>query len=132
MIMKNRLSKLQKTILAVLSAKDITDWDEFYKISRPNLKAPYWHTLRDIYSEPRDGDTCGRIIEVGVRNTVKKLVYLETSCFTASFSRSIKGLINKNLVEARRTDKNTQVSEIKLSEKALRVNIHTFNINNKE
>lgn len=120
--MKNRMSKLQKIILSVLQAKDVIDWDTFYKICRPNLKAPYWHTLRDMYNEPVNGDTVGRVIEVGVRNSVEKLF----PCFSASFSRSIKGLLNKNLVEVRYTDKNTQVSEIRL-----KVNIHKSDINNK-
>ena len=132
MTMKTRLSELQKVILGVLSAKDITDWDEFYKISRPNLKAPYWHALRDTYSEPRGGDTCGRVIEIGVRNMVKKLTGQKDPCFTASFGRSIKGLIKKNLVEERRSDKDKQTSEIKLSELGLKVNAHSFNLNNKE
>lgn len=120
--MKNRLSKLQKIIISILKVKDVADWDTFYKICRPNLKAPYWHTLRDSYSDPRSNEAPGKIIEVGVRNTVEKV----SPCLSPSFSRSIKGLLNKELIEARYTDKNTQVNEVRL-----KVNIHNFDINNK-
>lgn len=105
---KERLSKLQKIIITTLKVKDKIDQKEFYDISRPNLKPPYWHRVRDEYAGG------GIIVEVGIKNVVKKKF---EELFDASFSRSIKGLANKGLIEVRRSFCNEEkyVSDIKLT-----------------
>ncbi len=124
-----RLSKLQKWILAILYEKDKIDWTEFYKDCRPYLKAPYWHRLRDMYDQPRDGDTHGRIIEKGVSHLLNDR-FGDTPSFSATFSRSLKNLLAKNCIEARFSDKG-QISEIRLTA-ALKVKIQHFKLNDKK
>ena len=67
---KQRLSKLQKTILAVLSVMDKNDLD-YYKDKQPNNKPPYWHRLRDEWDI---GTYPASLIERGVKFNVQKVL----------------------------------------------------------
>lgn len=66
-MVKERLSKLQKSILAVLGAMDSNDWESFYKEKQPKNKPPYWHRLRIEYEG-------GSIVEHGVKYCVEEVL----------------------------------------------------------
>jgi len=142
-----RLSKLQKIILTVLSVKDQADWEGFYSKHQPQNKSPYWYKVRREYYDP-DGSGYKSHYENGIKGIVEE-VYLKqkgfnsfaettgktnyfntpenkqilsrfgkpydygASPFTVSFSRAIKTLWLKDLIEVKFWKK--QIKEIKLN-----------------
>jgi len=152
---EERLSKLQKFTLTVLKIKDQAEYEQWKKV-KMNRQPPYWHKLRNTYStvEEEGNSASGFILESGVKDMVhsamKKLYgrrngYFfnvngtgkknrfgyeghRASSFDISFSRSVKGLIEKGYIEAKRAGKGwyrvdkKQVTNIKLTEKGLNVN----------
>jgi len=92
-----RLSKLQKIILITLSEKDRLDEKGWYK--NRNFKPPYWHSTRDSYTTLEDGTIFHNLKERGVANAVKIVSKHKDESFLPAFSRSIRNLAVKKLVE---------------------------------
>ena len=161
---QERLSKLQKVILAGLKAKDETDWERWYKKHNIDRTPPYWHRLRNTYSEPEDPSGRGTVLEYGVKEVTKRQLaklygvdfrhrekdnsrkdyFLKAkptgkknrwgyevcgpTSFDVSFSRSLRGLINKGYIEAERRGRSwygaekKQVTHVRLTKKGFNVN----------
>lgn len=114
---QERLSKLQKTILLVLSAKDHHKRITIQK-NLPERLPPYWHRTRDT-RESREV-----ILEDGIKNAVRTHLksVKNTNLFHNSFSRSLKSLITKGFVEAKREPKKryglkSVITHVRLTEK---------------
>ena len=147
-----RLSKLQKTIIAVLGVMDNNDWEGWYSKHQPQNKPPYWHRVRREFFDS-DGSGYKSHFEDGVKGYVEKMIlkqkgfksytdigdktnYFNTpsdkqrfyyigdykipiaygaSSFSVSFSRSLKGLLEKGLINAKKVGTfKKHLAEVKL------------------
>ena len=114
---KQRLSKLQKTILMVLNEKDLEEkksvdkgmfvnWPWCFKKSK---EPPYFHRIRPTYctsSEPFVGIPFGFIVEPGVKRMVSEVTDKSkelTKVFDVSFSRALSNMETKGLIETFKT-----------------------------
>lgn len=137
---KQRLSKLQKTILVVLQEQDRAE----YKSTKQNLKKgvpipqfpwclkkgtkpPYLYKIRPTYctlNEPFPMIPFGATIAPGIKLSTSQLVKKSGPSFSVSFSRSVKSLVAKGLVETLETRswaKKHQVSRIALTKEGQKV-----------
>jgi len=124
--MKKRLSKLQKIILITLYEKDKIDEKGFW--ASRGAKPPYWHQTRDRYTTQSDGHIFHNLVEKGVANTVKDVSKHKEESFLPAFSRSIRNLHLKGLVEKPEYLRGKRFDCLKLTKKALMLISDTSNL----
>lgn len=121
-----RLSKLQKMILVVLFEKDKIDESGWY--ANRNVEPPYWHSTRDQYTTLADGQVIPTLKERGVANTVKMAGKFKDNSFLPSFSRSIRNLHSKGLIEKPEHLRGKRFDCLKLTKKSLMLISDTRNL----